>query len=142
MGYSTEFRGELKFTTELTATQLAKVNSFLGEDCRHQPDWIGTKGLDYVNLELLKDFSGLQWNGAEKTHGMVQMVNMIIMTMRTKWQLDFGLKGKMLAQGEEIGDLWELAINEAGFAFKRELQISGGSIKCPNCGDSFLYEGK
>lgn len=39
MGYSTEFKGELKFTTELTASQLAEVKKFLSEDCRSHSEW-------------------------------------------------------------------------------------------------------
>jgi hypothetical protein len=39
MGYSTEFRVELKFTTDLTAKQLGKVKSFLGQDCREHAEW-------------------------------------------------------------------------------------------------------
>lgn len=39
MGYTTEFKGELKFTTELSAKALAKVKSFFGKDCRQHNEW-------------------------------------------------------------------------------------------------------
>ena len=141
MGYSTQFEGELKFTTELTATQLGKVNSFFGEDCRDHPEWVGAEGLYGVDLELLKDFSGLRWNGAEKTCGLVQVINMIVMNMREQWP-NFGLKGKMLAQGDEVGDLWELVIGDDGLAYKRKVAINGSIIECPHCCSEFLYRGK
>ena len=34
MGYSTTFKGELKFKNELTASQIALLKSFLGKDRR------------------------------------------------------------------------------------------------------------
>ncbi len=134
MGYSTDFKGELKFTNELTIGQLAKVNSFLQEDCRDHPEW-GNKELYYVDLELLPDFSGLKWNGAEKTYGMVEIVNMIILNTR-KEMPDFGLKGKFLAQGEDIDDRWEL-IFENGLAIKKELPQKVDKITCPHCEQHF-----
>lgn len=51
MGYTTEFKGELKFTTELTGKQLLKVKSFLGEDCREKYDYNMSK------LELQYDYN-------------------------------------------------------------------------------------
>jgi len=140
MGYSTDFKGELKFKTELSATQLGVVNSFCGEDCRDHKDWIGSDGLYYVDLELLNDFSGLKWNGAEKTYGMVDLVNMLIMNMRVQWP-DFGFTGKLLAQGEDIDDRWELIISEDGMARRSEVAATGTKIKCPNCECDFYYEG-
>jgi len=50
MGYSTTFKGELKFTTDLTGRQLVKVKSFLGQDCREHPEW-GDLGMKYLDLE-------------------------------------------------------------------------------------------
>lgn len=39
MGYDTQFDGILKFKNELTLPQLAKIRTFLGEDCREHPEW-------------------------------------------------------------------------------------------------------
>jgi len=138
MGYTTEFTGELKFTEELKTSELARLNSFLGEDTRDHPDW-GTE-LDnyYIDLELLPDFSGLRWNGAEKTYNMVQIVNFIIGEM-IKIKPSFGLKGKLHAQGEDIEDIWELVI-EQGIAVKHELKPKGKKVECPHCGESFFIE--
>jgi len=135
MGYSTEFEGELKFTEELKASQIAQIQSFLTEDCRDHPEW-GNTHLYYVDLEFLSDYSGLKWNGAEKTSGMIEIVNMIIVNMR-KSMSNFGLKGKFLAQGEDIEDRWEL-IFEEGFAIRKNLLQTGSKIKCPHC-EKFFY---
>jgi len=136
MGYSTELRGELKFKNELTASQLAKVKTFLGEDGREHPEW-GKPDLDYIDLELLDDFTGLKWSGAEKTYGMVDGVNLIITEMKKAYP-DFELEGKFLAQGENIEDRWELVI-ENGVAVKKELSLDGKKIECPHCGEVFIY---
>lgn len=134
MGYNTEFKGELKFTQELTASQLAKVKSFLGEDCRNHPEW-GASSLYHIGLELLDDFSGLRWNGAEKTYSMDGMINLIITHMRTDVP-DFGFVGKMVAQGEDIDDRYEILIKD-GWAVKREIELTGTKIECPHCKQYF-----
>lgn len=131
MGYTTQFKGELKFTRELSGSELAKLNAMLGEDCRNHPEW-GTKNLYYIDLELLDDFSGLRWDGTEKTYGMERLVNVIISEMR-KTVTDFGLTGKLVAQGEDIDDRWELLIGDDGFAIKRNTPPSGTCIICPHC---------
>ena len=134
MGYSTDFEGELKFTEELKASQIAKVQSFLDEDCRDHPEW-GNEDLYYVDLEFLPDYSGLKWNGAEKTYGMVEIVNMIIRNMRTEMP-SFGLEGKLLAQGEDVDDRWELVF-ENGIAVKKDLPQNGQKVVCPHCEQHF-----
>jgi len=137
MGYSTEFKGELKFIRELTASQLSEVSKFINEDCRDHPEWENTDNY-YVDLELLKDFSGLKWNGAEKTYGMVDIVNMIIVNMSKKCP-DFGLVGKLSAQGEDFDDRWSLVVND-GEAKREEVVIVGAKITCPNCEHVFIVE--
>lgn len=138
MGYSTEFKGELKFAKELTASQLAKLQSMCGEDCRDHPEW-NAKGLYYVDLELTKDFSGLKWSGAEKTYGMVEIVNVVTAQMRKEWP-DFTLVGSLHAQGEDMEDRWVLVMDPEGIAQKQEIVISGERITCPICEGKFILE--
>jgi hypothetical protein len=136
MGYNTEFKGKLKFKTELTTSQLAKVNSFLGEDCRDHPEWEGSTGLYYVDLVLLDDFSGLQWNSeTEKTYQLDEIINMLIKNIRKEIP-DFSLEGKLLAQGDDIDDRWEL-IMENGIAIKKDLPHTSSKIECPMCKSHF-----
>lgn len=134
MGYNTDFKGEFKFTKELTASQLSKISSFLGEDCRDHPEW-NAPNMTYIDLELLEDFSGIKWDGSEKTYDMVDKINLIINNMK-KTMPEFGLIGKMLAQGEDIDDRYEILIQD-GYAFEKKIQPSGSKIVCPHCEQSF-----
>lgn len=137
MGYNTEFKGKLLFKKELTASQLSKVQSFLGEDCRDHPEWIGGDELYYVDLVLLDDFSGLRWNDeTEKTYGLDKVINMITANMRS-FMPNFCLVGKLLAQGEEIDDRWELIMDSTGKAHKKDLPQTGDKIICPHCEQHF-----
>jgi hypothetical protein len=137
MGYSTEFKGELKFTRELTGGELAKVRSMLGEDCRDYPEWDATH-LSYIDLELNNDFSGLKWNGSEKTYQLEEKVNVVIKQMK-KTIPDFGLTGYLVAQGEAFDDRWTLVI-ENGIAINKRVEIKGQRVTCPHCDEDFIIE--
>lgn len=139
MGYRTEFTGELHFTTELTASQLAALKAMLGEDCRDHPEW-NAADLSYIDLELSDDFSGLRWNDADKTYDLDQLVNVVIVEMRKKWP-EFGLTGTLTARGEAFGDDWMLTIGEDGMAHKVPLELTSKIVSCPNCGCKFELEG-
>jgi len=121
MGYTTRFTGTLKFKNELTIQQLIKLKEYFDTDSRKHPEW-GPQAFNYIDLELAKDASGLQWDGSEKTYGMVEAVNFIITEMQKEFP-DFSLTGSMLAQGEEIGDIWRLIINENGIAEEVRVEI-------------------
>jgi hypothetical protein len=139
MGYHTDFQGELKFKNELTETQLTYLQTVLGEDCREHPEW-DCGDLIHIDLELLDDFSGLKWNGGEKTVDMEQIVSFVIRFMKEKFP-DFGLTGKLLAQGENLDDRWELYI-ENGKIDTIYLEIEGEIIECPHCEMAFVYNPK
>jgi hypothetical protein len=137
MGYTTEFRGALKFVPELNARQLAKVKSFFGEDVRKHPEW-GRSNLYYIHLAFLDDFSGIEWDGTENSYDMVEQVNLIIKEMRKEWP-EFGLEGKFLAQGEDIEDRWELQIAD-GWAVEKKMPLIGQKVRCPHCHNDFTLE--
>lgn len=137
MGYTTKFTGELLFTKELTASQLAMINLFFGEDCRDHPEWEcdGT----YIDLELNDDFTGIRWDSdTEKNYGMVDHINLIIRMMKEAVP-EFGLTGEMLAQGEDISDRWKLAIQD-GQAVRVDLPETGKMVTCPHCNEDFILE--
>lgn len=137
---TTEFKGELKFNKKITVEQLGLVKSFLAEDCRDHPEWEpASKGINYINLSFLDDFSGIQWDGSEKTYAMEKLVNVIIINVQKKFP-DFGLTGKLLAQGEEIDDRWELVIGKDGLAYRKNIHIEGTKIMCPHCEEYFHLE--
>lgn len=138
MGYDTKFEGVLKFTTELTASQLAYLNTILGEDARGHPEW-GEPRLTHMDLGLTDDFAGLEWPGVEKTYDLVEKTNLIIRLMQAKWP-EFGLKGSLSAQGEEYDDRWDLVITEEGWAEKRDIKIVGTVVECPYCEEKFVLE--
>lgn len=137
MGYNTDFTGTLKFTKELTSKQLAKISSFFGEDCREHSEW-GNTELTWIDLKLTKDFSGIEWNGSEKTYQLVEKVNLIIEQMQKEYP-DFGLEGEILAQGEDIDDRWILAIENCR-AVEKPVVIKGTKVCCPNCSKEFIAE--
>lgn len=138
MGYTTTFKGDLKFTNELSASQLAHLKTFMGEDCREHPEW-NAKDLYYIDLELNDDFSGVRWNGMEKTYSMEKLVNVVIVEMRKKYP-DFALSGTFSAQGEDAEDRWTLSIGEDGMAKKTKVPIVGQRITCPSCEHTFILE--
>jgi hypothetical protein len=139
MGYTTEFKGELRFTRELTGKELAAVSNMLGEDCRDHPEWGTGDSLSYIDLELTNDFGGLKWDGSEKTYDLEKKVNVLIKQVR-KEVPDFGLTGSLLAQGESVDDRWALVIGENGFATRQEVALSGKVVTCPHCDEKFVLE--
>ncbi len=139
MGYSTQFKGQLTFTQPLSAQQALELSKFFGEDCRDHSEW-NAPGLYYVDLKLTPDASGIQWDGAEKTYHLDQIVNVVLREMRKTFP-DFGLVGTMVAQGDEIDDRWALAIGEDGWAHKLPLAPTGRVVTCPHCDQSFALEG-
>ena len=140
MGYSTEFKGRLEIVPELTASQLGKLSSYLGEDVREHPEWgvNADKCLFYfIDLQLTKDFKALEWNGSEKTYGMVEAVNFIIQEMRKELPA-FSLIGRLLAHGDDIDDRWELVVEGGGLASKIDwVSPAGRKVTCPECEHQF-----
>lgn len=109
MGYNTEFKGVLLFTNELSILELNHVEQFLGEHTHDHLDW-GSENSFYIDLEFSDGYSGLQWNGAEKTRNLVEGINIIIKNMHKNGYVDFGLTGVLKAYGERRDDIWEIHI--------------------------------
>jgi hypothetical protein len=141
MGYNTIFRGELKFINPITVPQIAELNKILGEDL---PNYLERQEYEfnYIDLVFTESFDGLRWNDAtEKTYGLENAVNFLIMHMRKQWP-DFGLSGKLDAQGESPDDRWVLTIMENGAASKVPIEKVGTKVICPKCRCSFTVETK
>lgn len=132
MGYSTIFKGSLKFASELTASQLAHLSKILGADVRDHPEWKIKDEFYHINLELDEDFAGISWDGSEKTYEMVNQVNAILKWVR-RIKPDFSLIGEMVAQGENLMDRWKLVIKN-GIAVHENIKIEGSIYRCPHCG--------
>lgn len=137
MGYSTDFQGKLSFTRELTASELLRVKEVYGEDRRQHPEWkIPDDTFCYVAFQLTDDLTGIEWDGGEKTYGAVEQVNFIL----TRLPEGVSLTGSFYAQGEEIGDVWYLRIQE-GRAVRVDATTEGTCVACPDCGHQFKVEG-
>jgi hypothetical protein len=147
MGYSTNFEGELKFKNELTIKGLSFLSKFLGQDRRdigfENDNDVYVSEDEYwyhIDLELLKDFSGLKWNGAEKTYGLPEMINFITKQMKDNGFSNFELTGELNAQGEDIGDVWKVVLKD-GKASKKEMILEGKRVTCPHCEEDFILKG-
>jgi hypothetical protein len=114
MGYTTKFKGRLLFNKAITSEELLLLLSFLGED---------VPGVGWIDLRLTAGMDGLEWDGSEKTYDLPEKVNFLIAQMRNKYP-DFGLSGSLLAQGEEVGDVWKLVV-EDNFATTKNINIDG-----------------
>ena len=137
MGHNTNYKGILKFKNGVTGRQLAKLNKYLGEDCRDHDDW-DSGDLTYIDLEIAKDYVGLQYDGTEKSYDMIEKINFLIEEMQKTFP-EFSLEGKFLAQGEDIDDRYEIII-EDGIAIKKDMKPSGKKVLCPHCEEHFYIE--
>jgi len=145
MGYNTEYMGILEFNKELTASQLSLINEILDSDFRDLSQEVqkalvtGETYLTYINLVLTKNFSGVEWNGTEKSHSMVDAVNAVTNWMRIHGGIkDFSFVGTMHCQGEDVDDKWDLII-EDGIAKRVQAPPKGIKIECPHCEEYFYY---
>ena len=132
MGYTTQFDGEFRFTTELTGSQLATLGRFFGCDCREYPEWEPPRYATYIDLAFTTDFGGIEHDGSEKSSLSADMVNMLIRLMRQTMP-EFGLTGELLAQGEDIDDRYYLRIDMYARCVKIPIVATGQKVKCPQC---------
>lgn len=149
MGYNTEFRGELKFNKDLTGPQLARLKSFLGEDCRQHPEWevaydrmphcldFPYSRLSYIDLGLNQGFDGVKWNGSEKTYDLIDKVNLVTSLMQEIIP-DFKFVGFLEARGEQFDDTWNLVVGEDGWAERQEIKPLQCAVTCPHCTHRFV----
>lgn len=138
MWYSTNFEWKLSFVGEVTAKQLQKLNTYLWEDMRKHSDWVNNFNGTYIDYCLLEDFSGIEWNGSEKSYDMVDKLNFVLDEMRKEYP-EFSLEWQLNAQWEDIDDRWIL-IMEDWVAVEKKVVITGKKIECPHCGEEFYIE--
>lgn len=108
MGYTTKFKGKLFFVNTISADCLQKINKTLSE-------------IKNVDLKLTGNLDGLEWDHSEKTYDLVEKVNAIILTVKKQFP-EFALIGELLAQGEDVGDIWKLVI-EDGVAIEKRIEL-------------------
>lgn len=141
MGYTTQFKGVLKFKAEPTREQLAELKQYLGGDLRGLDPSCNAVREDfavYIQFELASDFSGIQWDGSEKFSGPVAVVNWLTVKMREVWP-EFAFTGQLAAQGEDVDDRWILKMVN-GVATKVETPPTGRRVECPHCEQHFYID--
>lgn len=132
MGYNTDIIGSLRFTRELTTSELATVKQYLGEDLREHPEWGEHPAYVYfVDLGITDDFSGLEDAAEEKTNTCAELINWLVKKVREDIP-DFGLTGTLQCQGEDFDDRYKIVMRD-GVAVKVDEPITGQVVTCPHC---------
>jgi len=139
MGYNTDFDGTLYFTKSLFDDEIRHLNSILGEDIRDHPEWgIGKQDFCWIALQFNSEFTGLVWDGSEKTYAMENQIKVIIELMQ-RVMPDFGLEGTLLAQGADISDRFTIHVKDNKITLRPDsLFYDGKEIICPHCHKSLL----
>lgn len=138
MGYTTQFKGVLKFAQPLSIEQLKALNEVLGEDCdKLKAFQLPEEDYSYMQYEVTKDMSGIRWDGGEKFYYADNALNLLLRYMREQFP-EFSLTGELMAQGEEVGDLWKIVM-EDGVATRKDMTPSGTKITCPECDHTFYH---
>jgi len=52
---------------------------------RKHSDWVNNFNGTYIDYCLLEDFSGIEWNGSEKSYDMVDKLNFVLDEMRKEY---------------------------------------------------------
>lgn len=143
MGYNTDFTGELYFTNKLSVNELDILNQFLySVDVREHAEWDNPAGVTWIELQMVFDCvgkeSGIKWNGAEKTYAMDKAIELILREMRKEFP-EFGLKGTLIGQGEDIDDRFSIFVDGAEITVLPLGVDADLRVTCPHCGHSFPF---
>jgi len=130
MGYNTRFEGVLKFTPETPVAAIRRLKEILGDNEAMTPKEYGN---NYIDIVITDDLTGIKWNDeCEKSYGMVETINYLLDEVR-KTHPEFGLTGMLLAQGEDIRDVWNIVIKD-GTAIEKRIDLGDSLKTCPECG--------
>lgn len=100
MGYNTSFEGVINIAPPLTANEVEELNMFF--DARHDDRNTPSIWCDLVAYESL-----IKWNGSEKTYALDEWIRYVINHFIGK---DHTCNGKMIAHGEDYGDIWQIVV--------------------------------
>lgn len=145
MGYSTDFSGTIYFEDELTASQIVTMGTILGNDMRDWPelkehlDPDADEYLSHIDLCFNDDFTGIEWDGTEKSHGLPDFINMIRNYMESIGKPITFQDGEMFAQGEDATDRWRLVV-DGNVAKKVVITVTGREVECPHCEETFFID--
>ena len=116
---------------------LVELKKILGEDVRDMPNVESQGDFCYFDLELLDDYSGLKWNGSEKTYDMSGQVNTILKHLRDNFVDCPHLTGTLEARGEDYDDVFRVLVTE--FDGAKRITVHNPTQpqgNCPHCGES------
>lgn len=135
MGYSTDYQGQIRIMN-LDLEKVRILNEYLGKDKRDVTIPGGADKLPFYffNVELNVGMTALQWDGSEKTNGMLEMLNFL----RQMAGLEFGEGDNMVCQGEEGPDRYLLVVENNWIV--KKTQLVGRATTCPECGHHFSPE--
>jgi hypothetical protein len=135
-----DFNGKLRFQEKLNKKKVDALYSLLNVNWQKHPEWGAPAGVQIMPLDIPLDRSGFVYasyiRNPDEDVDMVETVNALIRQMKQR-NLDFGLKGSLIARSRFGKPCWELYIGEDGFAHKRDLK----TLECPHCGGDLLIEG-
>ena len=129
MGYTTTFNSELIFVSERTTDELRALQKLIKE---------GRVEDDDIDLEITKEFTGIEWNGSEKCYNMEPSIQYIIDRMKETYP-NFSLSGTLYAQGEDFKDRYELKVID-NKVVRKDYVFKGKKIICPECELEFYNE--
>lgn len=138
MGYSTEFKGGLKFNRELTHKEWLELRA-LGEEYSSDlyakyTDTPNTIPDSYLQWVPNADGTELVWNGGEKFYDYIHWLRWLIKHyMKPR---DLVLNGKIEWSGEEFEDRG--IIYCADNKVTHHKVIVEGLVACPNCDHKFV----
>lgn len=143
MGHSTEYTGTLMFRDELTASQIAAANKIFGEDTRDHAEWdkfrISGSYMYHIHLDFNDDYTGILWDGGEKTNDLEESINLFLNVMEDIGKPVTLLDGEIFAQGEEATDRSWIQMRD-NVATIVEIIVTGRKVECPHCGSDFLID--
>lgn len=129
MGYTTEFSGAMNITPPLEPHMVEEVNNFCEQ--RHggntQP-FDGMPGF-WCDWEVSEDGSKIYWSGKEKSYSMDEWLSLLI----RRFMHGRKVNGRMLAQGESVGDVWLLECHDNKVSCRSVL----GDLEITNSRPSF-----
>lgn len=123
MGYTTEFDGFITIEPPLEEPQLSQWRALCANDPRD--DLQPGMPRSYCQWEVSADGSKISWDGGEKFYDSPEwmrylLIRYVIPTGRTA-------NGVIMAQGEEVGDVWRLIVEQnevftQHFDFQRKVE--------------------
>lgn len=123
MGYTTTYAGQISITPPLPAETVTRYTAFY-DDNPHvlsSPSSGSREKRGYCQWEIVEDGSKLVWDGGEKFYDGPAWLKYVIDTFVKP--AGSTAAGALLAQGEEVGDVWYLIV-EDGRVYTQDVKLT------------------